>query len=515
MRKKRLAKNTVSSIVLQVVTVICGFIVPRLILAHYGSEVNGLVNSVAQFLGVISFLELGLGAVVQSALYRPLAERDDAAVSRIIRSAGRFFRRLAFILLAYVAALIALYPMLSGGGFDAVYTALLIAAMCVSTFAQYYFGIVDQLLLTADQRGYIQCNAQTATLIANTIACAVLIRLNASIQLVKLTTSLIFLLRPIFLRAYVERHYRIDRKIKYEGEPIPQKWNGVAQHVSAVILKGTDTIVLTAFATLEDVSIYAVYNLVTTGVDQLFTAGIRGAHALLGELWARQERKELLETFSWVEWVMHTAVTFVFVCAGLLIVPFVSVYTRNVTDANYIQPLFGVLLVTAFAGHCFRLPYNGMILAAGHYRQTQRCYIIAAAMNIIVSVAAVSRWGLVGVTVGTLLAMAYQTVWMAAYVSGHLLDRPLRPFFLHVAVDVITTSAATAIFMALRPGMASPDYASWILLALKTVGIVAAASLVVNALFFPRRLLRLFNILTGRKPPRHLHVYEPQHLRKR
>ena len=42
--------------------------------------------------------------------------------------------------------------------------------MSISSFVQYYFGIVDSILLTADQRGYIQYNAQTKVLVLNTIS---------------------------------------------------------------------------------------------------------------------------------------------------------------------------------------------------------------------------------------------------------------------------------------------------------------------------------------------------------
>ena len=34
-------------------------------------------------------------------------------------------------------------------------------------FSQYYFGVVDRILLIADQRGYIQYNIQTVTLVIN------------------------------------------------------------------------------------------------------------------------------------------------------------------------------------------------------------------------------------------------------------------------------------------------------------------------------------------------------------
>ena len=205
MRKILLAKNTVASLLAQVTALICGFILPRLFLQHFGSEVNGLVNSITQFLSVISFLELGVGAVVQSSLYKPLAEHDTQQVSRVMVSANKFFRRLAQILLVYVIGLMLVYPYIANQDFGYVYTATLIAAISISSFAQYYFGIVNALLLNADQRGYIQYNAQTITLILNTVVCAIMISVGGSVQLVKLTTSLIYLARPLVLRIYVNR----------------------------------------------------------------------------------------------------------------------------------------------------------------------------------------------------------------------------------------------------------------------------------------------------------------------
>ena len=180
----------------------------------------------------------------------------------------------------------------------------------------------------ADERGYVQYNIQTVTLILNTIACTVLITCGASIQFAKLTPSLIYLLRPFGFKLSVDRHYNIDRKISYSGEPIKQKWNGVAQHVAAVVLDGTDSIVLTVFATLSDVSIYSVYHMVVYGVKQLFVSMTNGIQSLIGELWAKQETEELHDFFGWVEWAIHTGVVFIFGCTVALILPFVSVYTK-------------------------------------------------------------------------------------------------------------------------------------------------------------------------------------------
>lgn len=489
MRKKRLAKNTVSSLVYQMMTIICGFILPRYMLSYYGSEVNGLVNSITQFLQIIAFLDLGVGAVVQSSLYKPLADGDNNQISCVLKSASRFFQRLAQILLVYVVILIGIYPYIANQNFGFMYTATLIVAMSISSFAQYYFGVVNRLLLLADQRGYVQYNIQTVTLILNTIACTVLITRGASIQFVKLTTSLIYLLRPFGFKLYVDRHYNIDRKISYSGEPIKQKWNGVAQHVAAVVLDGTDSIVLTVFATLSDVSIYSVYHMVVYGVKQLFVSMTNGIQSLIGELWAKQETEELHDFFGWVEWAIHTGVVFIFGCTVALILPFVSVYTKGITDTNYMQPMFAILIVAANACHCLRVPYNLMILAGGHYKQTQSNYIVAAVLNFGLSVIFVKYAGLIGVAIGTLVAMLYQTVWMAYYDSRNLIRWPFKNFIKQCFIDVL--SLGFILFGSNLMKITANNYFEWVVCAVEVALFVAVVVVVINEIFYRDKINHL------------------------
>ena len=90
-QKKKLSANVICSLLLQVCVLVSGMILPRLFIGEYGSKVNGLVSGIQQFLGFISFGELGIGAVVQYNLYKPLAEKDWNTVSNIVISARRFF----------------------------------------------------------------------------------------------------------------------------------------------------------------------------------------------------------------------------------------------------------------------------------------------------------------------------------------------------------------------------------------------------------------------------------------
>ena len=487
MRNKVLFYNSILPLVYQVTMIICGFILPRLILGHFGTEVNGLVNSITQFLAIISFLELGVGAVVQSSLYKPLADKDNITVSKVITSADKFFRRLGYILAIYVVVMLLYYPYLVKQNFSFTFTATLIVAISIRSFAQYFFGIVNRLLLLADQKAYIQYIAQTAAVIANTVGCYVLIAFDCSVQVVYGLTSLIFFLQPLAIHLYIKRYYALDRQIHYDVEPIKQKWNGVAQHIAAVILSSSDSIVLTTFSTLVNVSIYTVYYLPMSGARLMIMSMISGIEALIGNLWAKQDFAELRKVFAWTEWSIHTGTTLIFTLTAILIVPFVQVYTHGINDANYMQPLFGVLLVAANSGHCLRLPYNIMILAAGHYKQTQHNYIIAAVMNIAISIVCVKQFGLIGVALGTLAAMVYQTVWMAWYNSKNFIQWPMKNFFKQIGVDAVSALGIFAVGSYFS--LFAVGYLSWVILAMKVTACGIIVVLLINYVFYKRFML--------------------------
>ena len=73
MRSKKAIYNIITSIILQLIMIVYGFVVPKIIINNFGSDVNGLVSSITQFLAYITLLESGFGPVVKSALYKPIA----------------------------------------------------------------------------------------------------------------------------------------------------------------------------------------------------------------------------------------------------------------------------------------------------------------------------------------------------------------------------------------------------------------------------------------------------------
>ncbi|HFR3806101.1 TPA: sugar isomerase, partial [Streptococcus suis] len=201
---KQLSLNILISILNQLVIIVCGFILPRVLLESFGSTVNGLVTSIRQFLNFITFLEMGIGVVISSSLYEPLFKQDTEKVSAIIVSSKRFFNKLVLYFTFFLVVLVFTYPFFVVE-FNFIYVSILMVILSLNLYSQYYFGIVNQLLLTADQKNYIPQGLSMVTVILNTLATAVIVNYSKNVHVVFLSTSFIYLARPLVMDIYVRK----------------------------------------------------------------------------------------------------------------------------------------------------------------------------------------------------------------------------------------------------------------------------------------------------------------------
>ena len=492
---RKLSYNTIMGVLNQVIVLACNFILPRQILLSYGSETNGLITSITQFLGFITLMEMGVGAVVQAALYKPLAEQDHDQLSRIVRSARSFFHKIGLILLAYIVFLCFFYKGISHTTYSNKYIVPLVLAISITNLCEYFIGITNQILLNADQRSYIQLALNSIAVIAKTAVGVALMRAGASVQMFVLLASVFLAIKPLGLLLYVRKHYQIDKQIEIGEEPIRQKWNGIAQHLASFVLGHTDVLVLTLFSSLGFVSVYNVYYMIVAGVRQFINVAMTGVMALFGNLYAQQS-KLLEEYYGFYEWIMHMGVSAVFTITALLICPFISVYTSGVNDINYIYPYFGILMSFAFGIYCIRLPYNTMVLAAGHFKETQASAIIEAAINIVVSIVLVRKYGIYGVAAGTLAAMLYRTVYLAWYLGEAILYRPFYKFINHILIDLAVVGVSYAICANHISYVNS--YLDWIRMALPVSIIVFAIAICTNCVFYKKEFRLGISIIKKR-----------------
>lgn len=484
-RIHRAKKNIIVSLGCQIVTMLCGIIVPKLMLDAFGSEVYGAATSIGQFLSYIALLEGGIGGVARAVLYKPLAEDDNETISAIMAEIKRFFRIIAYIFVVYVLAIACFFKMISGVEIlDWTSTFLLVVVISISTFGQYFIGISNSILLQAAQRSYVTNLVNIAGTVVNAALIVVMILLGSNIIVVKLVSSIVFVMKPVVLWAYVRRKYRLRPVAKNDRIYLTQKWNGLGQHIAYFLHSNTDIVILTCFANLKAVAVYSVYNMVVANIQNLTISFVSGMEALFGDMLAKKENSRLSRTFGMYETIISVVSVMLFSVTAVMILPFVRLYTAGVSDANYEAPLFAILLILSALVYCLRMPYHSMVIAAGHFRQTQIAAYAEAAINVTLSMLLVFRFGLAGVAAATLTATAFRWIYYVIYLSRKILKRSVSFFVKRTCVNAAAFFAAFSTGTMVIARFEITNYGIWALCGVLTAIIALMVCAAVNLLFY-------------------------------
>lgn len=436
--KKRVILNIGCTTLCQLMTLISGLIVPRLILSTFGSEANGLVSSLTQFLNYISLVEGGIGSVVLTALYGPLAKKDDSKLSSVLKAAEKFFRQIAYIFVVYTIILACAYPIIVKSSFSWIFVASLTLILSFTLFIQYFFSITYKLLLQADQKMYIVQLWQALITLLNVVAVVVSIKVFPELRFVKMCSVLLFIIQPIAYSAYVKKHYSIQKDVKPDVNSLAQRWACFGQNFAYFIHSNTDVVVLTFFSDLKTVSVYSVYLLVVKNLQSFFKSFGNAFNPIIGKAIAINNYEEANKYMEIYEFVVSSAATIIFGCCIYLLPSFVLIYTHGVTDVNYYRVIFSTIIILAEYIYCVRDPYVAVVYAAGKFKETANSAYIEAIINIVLSIILVFKFGLEGIAVGTFIGMFYRMLYLVWFVNKHIIPHPMWKMLKRLCISIGT-----------------------------------------------------------------------------
>lgn len=484
-RTKNATLNILFAIILQLVTFVRGLILPRIIIPAYGSDINGLVSSITQFLTYISLLEAGVGTIFRSSLYKPLADGDIDKVSGVINEQKRFYRKIGLVFVFYVIALCFIYPLIAKTKISTEYIVSFILILSISTFAEYFISLPYVSLLSADQKVRISYIVSIVYTIVNILVALFWVWLKADIRLIYLSMCVIGLLRPLFYWLYVKKHYNLSKTAAPDASALKQRWNGMVHHVSYYVHTNTDSAILTIFVGTAMVSVYNVYGAIIFGMERLITSVSAGTAAGIGNVLVSGDKKTIDRTVDLFEFVQSAATTVLFTITALMIMPFIKLYTANMTDVNYIHPEFGYVLVCAEAIYCFRCIYSTISTNANKFKETQLGAILECVVNLVLSLilTLACGMGLLGIAIGTLAGMFVRYLAEVLFLSENVINRSVLKAFKSLLVNACIAAVSILICHFALNYDTINSLSNWIIFAIISSFVVIAVAIPVYLIF--------------------------------
>ena len=421
-RKKEFLLTVVSNFALQVVTALCGFVLPPLIIGTFGSSVNGMVSSINQFIAYLSIVEAGVGGASISALYKPLAMNDIEERNAILSATAKFYNRSGILFTVLIFAFAFVYPLIVGGEVDRIQSGLMVLVLGITGAAEFFLIGKYRVLLTADKKLYVISLVQMIALVLSTFLAVFLIKLGQGIIIVKLASALFFLFRYVILALYVRRCYSdVDFTAEPDTNAISQSKNVLVHHIGGLVVFNSPLVIITIFCSLKDASVYTVYAMVFSAISSLLGSFSNGMQSFFGESLVKESIEQTRRIFAKYETIFFAVEGWFYAMTFLLIMPFMRLYTAKMTDADYMQPMLAVLFVAVGVLTNIRNPSIQLINAAGHFKKTQWRSVIEACLNVICSIVGVLLFGFKGVLLGAVCSGLYRGVDVIVYISRHIL----------------------------------------------------------------------------------------------
>lgn len=422
-------RNLISSIFNQIFLMLQGFILPRLFITTFGSNINGLVSSTTQFLGLISLLEGGLGAVVLAQLYDPMEHHDRHKVSSILNACQSFFNKVSLVFVIYTIVLAFIYPLFIKKDYSVLFTGTLVIILSFSTLAQYVLSITNKLFLQAEQRFFVVCDVSSAGIVLNIILTVALVKIWPEIHAIKFVSSIAYLLQPLLLSSYIRKHFGRVRFASDEKYTLKDRWSGFSQNLAHYINLNTDIILITIFSSLSYVSVYSIYMMAINSLRSLVMTASNSYQSALGKYYVEPDQDYFRKKFDEFQTFIWIVSLVLFNTCLLLINPFVSIYTQGVHDANYYQPIFALIIIYANMLFSIREPYRLMALSAGKFKETNFGSFMEAILNFAISIILVGRFNLVGVAIGTFIAILYRFIYFMNFFKKDVLYKSIVSYF--------------------------------------------------------------------------------------
>ena len=419
----RIRRNVVSSVIYQFVLISLSFILPRLYLENFGSEVNGVLSTIKQIFAYMLLLEAGVGLATTQALYKRMGSKDYKSASAVLSATNAYYIKTGIIYLCIFIIIAFVYSYVVKTAIDSNILFFIIILNAVPALFSYFVQAKYRILMEVDGRRYVINNSETVLQLASNIGKVLVLLLTDSLILIQLVYCVIALCQLAFLYVYAKRRYRwLDLKQKPDFDAISQKNSVMVHQLSAMVFNNTDIILISLLCDFKAVSIYSIYSIFFSQMQSFITSVVSGLNFYLGQLF-HTDRNEFNRVFSVYENVYVTSAFIIYTLMAVFLLPLIQIYTSGINDADYTNVYLVILFVIMNLLANGKLPSNNIIEYSGSFQKTRSHAIWEMIINITVSIVAIIYFGICGAIFGTIAALIYRSIMMIYYSNKKVLER--------------------------------------------------------------------------------------------
>ena len=437
-------KNAAFTVGGAIITMLLQFVNRRLFVNYLTNDYLGLNGLFSNILSMLSLSELGVGAAIIFALYKPVAENDKEKVKSLMSMYKRFYTLIGCTIIGMGIALSPFLGVFIKEMPDIPYIRVYYIMYVLDTGLSYFYTYKRSLII-CNRENYISSITTTVTSVG-TKAVQLLVLIFTHDYFLFLLTQIVFnRVENIVISRIADRKYpyllekNVKPLCKEETFHIRKNIFAMLTHkIGNVIVNGTDNLIISKILGLSVLGLYSNYNLPISAVNSIIAKVFQSITSNIGNLVVEKKRNETETVFFNIFFVNYWIYGVCSICFLCLLQPFVSLWLGE----EYLLPNSTVLvLVLVFYLNGMRSTGLAFRDATGVFYHDRHKALIESAVNLVVSIPLTFLFGVTGVKLGTIISFMATSFWIEGYVLyKHYFKKPMWGYVLrqlkHVGILV-------------------------------------------------------------------------------
>ena len=407
-RTKNTALNVVWAIISQVVVVILGLFSRKIFLDSLGAELLGVNSLFSDVLALFSFADLGFGTAIMFSMYKPIAEHDNSKVASFLLFYKKIYN---YVICVLILISICFIPFL-----DTLKTNIPFRSLCLyyfffqaSNIIQYIWAYKESYVIACQRERILSVINMLYAILSTVVLTLSLIYFRSFV--IYLTISLIGnIIKKLLINAYIANKYpvtNLDCVIPLSKEEktsvVKKSMALLVTKIGNLLINQTDSLIASYMINVTQWGFASNYLMIKKAVFVLTDKVYSSVLPSMGNLVIGNNKSKELHVFYKYDFINAWIHTICFVALACLSTPFITLFfgKRVVLSESFVFIFFFASFIDGL-----RAPVSILREATGTYEADKWYTIVAAIINVIVSIPCAKFYGLPGVFIGTLLAMS-------------------------------------------------------------------------------------------------------------
>ncbi len=404
-RTKNVLKNSTIGLSMKVFNLILAFVVRTIFINLLGKEYLGINGLFSDILMLLSFAELGIGSAILYSMYKPIAENDFPKINALIKLYQKCYVIIGCIVILVGGVLTPFIPYLINGEIGVPVNIYIVFMLYVIQTSSSYFFSSRQSFLIASQKQYIVDVTLQMIKLLKEICLAIVLLLTHNFYIYLIVGIVFEFFANLIFYLYIGRKNQFLKEKTIKPLSKEEKKSIFINVLSifvyklgAVILAGTDNIIISSFIGLAEVGVLSNYQMISSSVTTLVNSVCNSTISSIGNLNINNDIDKQEKVFNTLLLLSFWSGSFLSIGMTLFFNPiFTLVWGNEYTFSIWVVLAIALNFyvgVTQFAGYSFRI-------TKGYFKNAGWIPLANAIINILLSILLVKPWGVFGVLIAT------------------------------------------------------------------------------------------------------------------